>query len=164
MKQCKSCGLVKPYEEFSPNPSNSVDGLAAACRPCNAKRAKKRRTEKPEQYAISAFRNYVMRHGLTIEEYETLFEYQNGLCAICKQPEKRIGKNGLVCKLNIDHDHKHDDEHIGSKLSCKKCHRGLLCYACNISLGLVGDDVERLKRMVEYLKGGETDKWLQIGL
>lgn len=47
--------------------------------------------------------------------------------------------NGIVIKLSLDHDH------YTSKI------RGILCQECNHAIGLFKDDVELLKKAIEYL-------------
>lgn len=59
---------------------------------------------------------------------------QDGVCAICKQtPEGQ---------WNIDHCH--DTGAV----------RGLLCSPCNIGIGQLGDDPERVRAALEYLLRG----------
>lgn len=77
--------------------------------------------------------------GITLEEYQRLFVAQNGLCAICGQPE-RDTRNGKVKWLAVDHDHA--DDHI----------RGLLCSSCNTGLGKFGDSIECLEAALAYLR------------
>lgn len=74
-------------------------------------------------------------YGITLNEYEDLFEKQGGLCSICSQPE-RINKAYLA----VDHCH------TTGKV------RGLLCQACNVTLGKVEERVDILLAMVEYLR------------
>lgn len=74
-------------------------------------------------------------YGITVEEYEALLEVQNGLCAICKQPE-------VVPDRNLAVDHDHDTQRV----------RGLLCTACNRGIGCLQDDPEILQAAIDYLK------------
>jgi hypothetical protein len=82
------------------------------------------------------------RFGLTAEDYIDLEKLHNGVCAICKNPEKQNKR------LSVDHDH----SCCPGKGSCGKCIRGLLCSHCNKTLGLVKDDVSTLKNMIAYLQ------------
>ncbi len=75
----------------------------------------------------------------TNDKYEEMFESQHGLCAICHLPERRIGRDGKLKQLCVDHDHKTDFL------------RQLLCADCNIALGLMQDDVLRMNSAVAYL-------------
>lgn len=74
-------------------------------------------------------------HGITGEQYYKMFEQQKGCCAIC-------GKHQIKFKKRLVVDHNHNTKQI----------RGLLCHNCNVSLGLVGESIETLRNMVEYLK------------
>lgn len=84
-------------------------------------------------------RNLRKRFGISLEQYEAMFRSQNGLCAICKHPERRKGKDGNVLPLCVDHDH--ETQRI----------RQLLCGDCNTAIGLMKDDVLRLNAASEYI-------------
>jgi len=72
-------------------------------------------------------------YGISLEEYQRLFEYQRGGCAICRRPPKKL-------PLAVDHCH-------ATGLT-----RGLLCRACNEGLGKFRDDVTLLVRAGAYLR------------
>ena len=74
------------------------------------------------------------RYGISIEEYEKILEEQNGVCAICES--KCTVKNCLA----VDHCHK-----------TKKV-RGLLCQACNTTLGKMKESPELLRKAAIYLE------------
>lgn len=76
--------------------------------------------------------------GISIEQYKTLKELQNNKCAICKNNETVVCK-GKLRELSIDHNH------MTGKV------RGLLCYACNVSLGLLKENTQTLKQMILYI-------------
>ncbi len=75
---------------------------------------------------------YKLKYGITLAEYESMFNAQHGMCAICKLPQERL--------LVVDHDH--NTGHV----------RGLLCHPCNVALGLFNDSTDRLLIAVDYLK------------
>jgi hypothetical protein len=78
--------------------------------------------------------------GFTAQDYERLFEAQNGVCAICSKPEYVVdSRYGKVKDLAIDHDHE-----TGAI-------RALLCSNCNRGLGLFNDSVELLAKAREYV-------------
>lgn len=77
--------------------------------------------------------------GLTLEQYDKMLKDQNGVCAVCKQPEQ-TSRYGTLFKLSVDHSHE------TQKL------RGLLCNTCNRFLGLAGDSIETLQAAILYLK------------
>ena len=78
------------------------------------------------------------RYGITFEQYEQMFQNQNGLCAVCGKPEARKF-NGVITFLTIDHCHK-----------TKKV-RELLCHKCNITIGMADENIEILASAIKYL-------------
>ena len=71
------------------------------------------------------------KYGMSLEEFDRLFEAQAGLCAICNEASEST--------LHVDHDH--DTGEV----------RGLLCGHCNKALGLFKDDPARIEQAVYYL-------------
>jgi len=80
-------------------------------------------------------RSYRRKYGITLEEYNYLLEKQDSVCAGCGGAENRAATGNLA----VDHDHR-----TGRV-------RGLLCSNCNRALGLIGDSVETLNRLANYL-------------
>lgn len=78
--------------------------------------------------AISLRKAYEI--GISGAQYDAMFVAQNGLCAICSEPNN---------KLNVDHDH------AGGEV------RGLLCRRCNLGLGQFRDNPEFLRRAEQYI-------------
>jgi hypothetical protein len=76
------------------------------------------------------------RYGLTREDYESMYQKQDGRCLICKE------KFEVLC---IDHDH-----HTGKI-------RGLLCVQCNAALGAFKDDVQYLRTAILYIEQHKDD-------
>lgn len=81
--------------------------------------------------------------GITLEQYNELFDKQSGCCAIC-------GKHQTEYKRAFDIDHDHSC--CKGKKSCGKCIRGLLCADCNKGLGLFKDAKEILEKAIKYIK------------
>ncbi len=78
--------------------------------------------------------------------YNILHSKQNGVCALCFKKERRIHKTtGTKWDLAVDHCHETNQV------------RGLLCNACNRGLGLLGDKVDMLEKVVAYLKKHKGD-------
>lgn len=73
------------------------------------------------------------RTGVTPKQYARALEAQGGKCAICS------GKNKSPRSLHADHQH------------ATKVFRGLLCYACNVALGLFKEDPKLLRSAINYL-------------
>jgi hypothetical protein len=80
------------------------------------------------------------KYGLSLQQYNEMLSRQNDTCAICLQKETYI-PNGKTSpqSLSIDHDHK------TGKV------RGLLCYACNLAIGLLKDNPDAANRAAAYL-------------
>jgi len=83
------------------------------------------------------------RYNITLEERNSLYEEQNGCCAICNIEVQFYNTNienpNGFQRAVIDHCH-----------SSGKV-RGILCHSCNVSLGLVKDNTDILVRMISYL-------------
>ena len=82
--------------------------------------------------------------GMPLDVYQQLFVQQKGVCAICERPETAT-RAGRVKWLAVDHSHE------------SGAVRGLLCHACNTSIGHMGDDPERLERAAAYLRKAKAD-------
>lgn len=81
--------------------------------------------------------HWLMRkYGLTREEYDRMLRNQNQQCAICER---------LMSEPHVDHDH--ETEKI----------RDLLCHNCNITIGLLYEDVLIAKKVVTYLEKWKKD-------
>ena len=78
-----------------------------------------------EQRAMNAARKRRQRCGALAPRVK-----QIGECHLC----------GRLAPLLFDHDH------------CTGAFRGWLCAACNSGLGMLGDDVEGLRRAIDYLQ------------
>ena len=71
------------------------------------------------------------QYGVTKEEYDTMYESQGGVCAMCKHPETaKDPKHGKIRELAVDHDH------LTGRV------RGLLCGRCNTGIGKFGDNLD----------------------
>jgi len=75
------------------------------------------------------------KFGLTIEDWNKMFEAQEGKCDICK-----VHQSELPRRLCVDHNH------ITGKV------RKLLCNDCNTGMGLLKDNPELLEQAIKYLK------------
>jgi hypothetical protein len=84
---------------------------------------------------------------MTPLQYDQMFEEQNGVCKVCKQPETRKrpwSKNGEINPLAVDHDHKTGEV------------RALLCSHCNTSLGKLDEDPVRIRALADYADWCQT--------
>lgn len=71
---------------------------------------------------------------------------QNGTCAICNQPEIVKNNQGQIISLAVDHCH------VTGKT------RGLLCFCCNVGLGVFKNNPNLLRKAAEYLELHQIDK------
>jgi hypothetical protein len=165
MKQCKHCGETKALDEFYVSKLGR-DGVRPECKACNLAARKAKYAANPEPYIarvkkwqqenavrLNAYRReYNQRpgrkasereghlrrkYGITIADYERMFEEQDGACAICGQPrpEERT--------LHVDHDH------------ASGVIRGLLCFRCNQAIGSLQEEPEIFRVAADYLDRDE---------
>jgi hypothetical protein len=101
-------------------------------------RSRKRHKEVP-----NIDRDYKLRKnfGISLADYNRMFEEQDGVCKICGNPETHIDpRTQKVFNLSVDHCHK------------TGLVRGLLCMRHNKALGLFNDDSDLLIAAVNYLQ------------
>ena len=129
MRSCRTCpnGVVR----------NQI--YCPSCRVSVGREKQKRQYEKHrDKILVSRKRKYVKpdkatsaryRYRITAEEYAELMT-PGRLCEICGE---------LPTVPHIDHDH-------ASGLV-----RGILCFCCNVGIGHLKDDPERVRKALEYL-------------
>lgn len=157
-KVCTKCGMEKSVTSFYLH-RGTKDGRTTYCGQCqsrssaewkarNLERAKEWQTaytqgERVRRDAREHMRAWNLRkYGLTPEDYERMHSDQDGLCAICQQPERYVDpRTQQPRRLAVDHDH------------ATGVVRGLLCGACNRSIGQFSDNHQTLERAAAYLKG-----------
>lgn len=110
MSICTVCQTEKPTEEFK---------TKTTCKSCVSDTQRGVRLKKFFNLATS--------------EYNDILLFQNGNCAICKNPPKTV-------RLAVDHCHK------------TGLIRGLLCAMCNRAIGVFRDNVERFRSTTSYLE------------
>lgn len=74
-----------------------------------------------------------------VDNIDLLMRMRDSKCDICK--EKFDGKP------HIDHDH----SCCSGDYTCGNCFRGLLCRDCNLAIGLMRDNPQRLRAAADYL-------------
>jgi len=162
-KSCRTCGQVKSLDEFSSTVRHririgDVRTYSLDCKPCASKRSYARQKKKWD--AVKAYRatdTYKrsqkdgwlrLNYHKSIEWFETELAKQNGVCAICRNPEVRKTPKREIKSLAVDHDHKC----CPGPRSCGKCVRGLICEKCNHALGQTSDDPAILESAISYLR------------
>jgi hypothetical protein len=76
------------------------------------------------------------KYGLSLSDFENMLSSQNNCCAACGDAFEKTGPKRLV----VDHDH------VTNKV------RGVLCCACNRTIGHAQDEVTRLRKCADYLE------------
>lgn len=129
MKICIRCKETKPLAKFENHPT-AKDGKRNQCSSCRHAI----RLARDPNYRNKQREWNLGRYGITLKEYEEMFNKQNQSCAICEG--KDFGKHN---KPFVDHDH------LNGKV------RGLLCINCNTLLGNAKDSPEILRAALAYL-------------
>lgn len=102
------------------------------------KHKEKRKIYRESRKIIRRNNNLQKQFGITLDDYNRLSQQQNGVCAICKNPETTKNQYGLR-PLSVDHNHK------TGKV------RGLLCSKCNTGLGQFQENKLFLLNAIIYL-------------
>jgi hypothetical protein len=148
IKKCNKCGVEKELSKFYKQ-THGKFGVDSYCKEC--RKEANRKSYNPEvkkQYHDSHKLEHNQQrmlklYGVTLEQYQLMFQEQNGVCAICGQPETAIYKrNGNVAIKNLSIDHVHKTGKV----------RSLLCYRCNYILALVNDNFKITQQATDYLK------------
>ncbi len=138
-KECCDCRVVKELCDFTPVArlvSPGASSVASACRACRTERNRELRAADPGRAALRAKHRAIQHtYGLTMEQWNALFEAQKGCCAICRKHSSEI-KRGLAV------DHNHETGVV----------RALLCQPCNIAIGMFAEDPSTLAAAIEYLR------------
>lgn len=177
MKLCCVCKTEKSLEEFYKN-KYSKDGYKRTCKLCTPKRAGRKGYDKtkkgiikslpyknvlidnmkvctkcnikkenhdfeiknklgqtrPECKRCQNLRKLKYKYGLEPSRYLELCKLQKNLCKICSR------ENVQNKPLHVDHDHS------------TGVIRGLICFECNIMLGMSRDSIETLAKAILYLQ------------
>ena len=160
-KRCKRCLQVKPKGDFWRNGHDKTKRIGT-CSTCSnsdrlswssqtdeyrdnvKRRTAKSRHDKPYQHKCDdIWRNFKI-------DLEDMWNSQVGLCYLCEEPMemfRKTAENGslVVC---VDHDH----ERCPGTKSCGKCVRGLCHLSCNLSIGMIGDDSEKMILVANNLR------------
>ena len=138
LKRCTVCDTDKDTSEFYKCAAKK-DGISYRCKTCDNKARLQYIKDNPAKHKESLRgRMLKKRYGITLIEYNNMCEEQGNHCALCGC-EKENNNRGMH-HLSVDHCHK------TGKI------RGILCSNCNRGLGLLGDDLESIQRVIKYLE------------
>ena len=85
----------------------------------------------------SFFSSLQRKYGLSIGQWQAMLNEQRGRCASCRFVFTNDSK---YTKPHVDHCHR------TGKV------RGLICSPCNLTLGTVGESIDRLQGLIRYLR------------
>lgn len=144
MTQCNICKEEKCLDDFVKR-NNRSSGRQPYCKKCHNKKIR-------EKYSTKIMREYDLNrsYGISLKEYEEMFETQNGCCKICKTHISSINHKK---KKHLCVDHCHETNKI----------RGLLCDSCNRGLGLFKDSEDVLTSALNYLKEFKSSNVILLG-
>ena len=138
-KTCSRCGEEKELSNYYIKPNGKPKGPCySCCRKIDRARrpAKGLKKSRKGQCPKEAQREYTLiyKYGIDLQDYNSMFEEQEGCCAICNKHQTELSRVLVV-------DHCHETNEV----------RGLLCSTCNTGIGLLGDNKQALKKALEYL-------------
>ena len=132
---CRVCkkekNLVDDYYLSRKDPT-LPSSYSYECKDC----AVKRTTAYNKKNAYGVRSRYLKRnYGISLEDYELMIGDQNNCCAVCKAIEAggKFNKRFMIDK------------------SPSGTVRGLLCNSCHTIVKEVGDNLQTLESMIEYL-------------
>jgi hypothetical protein len=129
LQECSICGKTLPVSEFHKN-KLLKSGIEARCKDCSRNKRNDFYHSIEKGGTHLRDRMYKARYGISHDDYESLYETQDGKCALCLKS---------VDKYELCVDHCHNTGQV----------RGLLCRGCNAKLGWFEN---HRYRVYEYLK------------
>lgn len=131
---CTVCKEEKDLALFGKS-KDGVGGVKNICKKCASDASARYNKRNPERARRNRRAVTVRDKGMSIEQYERMFEDQGFSCAMCGATE--TGGRGA---FPIDHCHR-----TGAV-------RGILCNNCNLVLGQARDDISLLEKAIAYLR------------
>lgn len=143
-KECSVCRSVKTLDLFPKN-KNTKDGVTSRCKECHNAISRKYSVDFPDKARATRVKSRIKRrgkhaeyhlkkkYGLTMEQKKEILDKQHGMCAICGI------KFETLSKAYVDHNHATGQI------------RGCLCHQCNVSIGLLKEDSQRIENIRLYL-------------
>lgn len=135
---CNTCKEVKPFHHSSKK-NGTKRGYSHKCKVCHNRYVRETWYKKNGESQRSATKKYkkdnrykvlASRYGTTEDVISNLFIKSDYACEVCKSEKD----------LCVDHCHNSGDV------------RGILCKSCNMSLGLLREDSERILSLAKYVE------------
>jgi len=140
-----SPGRPSRWASMTPQQKRMARGRHEAYRQRHAERLKAQKrahyaANKDKYLTLERDRQYRLRYGITLADYDRMLAEQGGKCLICER-----GKSGSKNQaFAVDHDHK-----TGAV-------RGLLCIKCNSALGWYEVHSAAAAKYLRSVADGET--------
>jgi hypothetical protein len=131
------------YEANGERVRAHVREYAAANREKISEDQARRYAANPDRWWASGIKR---RHGIDAAGWARMWQKQDGLCYLCGRELDAENTR----KTHVEHWHgcvAHDPE-----FSCDACRRGLACNGCNLILGIIQDDPDRLRAIADKLE------------
>jgi hypothetical protein len=122
--QCNQCSETKAKDDF-------YTSNLSTCKECKKENVREYKRNNKGYHRRSML---MKTYGLSLERFNEMLEEQGHCCAICKADNP-----GDEHSFRVDHNH--DTGEV----------RGLLCNACNLTLGNAKEDATRLRACADYL-------------
>jgi Recombination endonuclease VII len=136
LKECSRCHIVKPLAAFHKD-KLTADGYRTYCRQC--RNTVESVSSKKHNKEAATDRWFRRAYGITLDQYNAMYEAQEGKCASCDLEEEFLDRhNKSNRKLCVDHNHQ------------TKQVRDLLCAGCNASFGYIKEDPLRIIGLLQY--------------
>ena len=157
-KKCTKCGKTRLKKFFSPRKNGPIGSVQSYCKDC-CKVIWDTMTEKQKFHAHLRHKAWhlMKSYRMTMDELITKLKEQNYLCAMCgivKHQEthtfkgfKAWRKKGSPRNVWLSVDHNHETDEV----------RDLLCPDCNRAYGLVHENTQTIKGMLDY-----HEKWRKV--
>lgn len=149
---CTKCTLARNSNEYIKKYSKTSKAIERSKKYIESIKQTGKITEYNERWRSGTGKGYAKRYydsnkdthkncslkriyGITLEYYKQILHSQNYRCSICGVHEEELKKSLAV-------DHCHNTGII----------RGLLCKSCNTGIGNFKDDVDIMKKAIEYIE------------
>lgn len=136
MKRCSKCHISKPPSGFGYQKKSWGTSVRTQCKECRVSIERARyQTQTEEQKTVQRDRAYRRLYGITIAEYNMMFNKQEGRCPGCSRHQSQLSR-----RLSVDHNHS-----TGAV-------RALLCHGCNMAIGYALENTGTLRSLAAYLE------------
>jgi Recombination endonuclease VII len=138
-KRCWHEGVPLSLDAFYDYKSRyGKDYYCKDCRDRHSREQNRRRRKTEEFKAKRRVVRHLQRVGITQEDFDRMWDTQQGLCPICDKEMVKTGRS----KLRAVPDHNKQTGKV----------RGLLHKQCNSGIGLLGDSSLRCYKAAQYLE------------